>query len=61
MRWKWIERGIAMLVGALGTWPATIGIGGKEGEWQKKEDWNIKRKESKESMNIQTIYQGWRI
>jgi len=50
-----------MLVGALGTWPTTIGIGGKEGEWQKKEDWNIKGKESKESTNIQTIYKGWRI
>jgi len=30
MQWKWIEGGIVMLVGALGIWPTTVGIGGKE-------------------------------
>ena len=44
-----------MHVEALGIWPATIGIGGKEGEWQKGEDWNMEGEGSRESMNIQTI------
>ena len=44
-----------MLVEALGIWPATVGIGGKEGEWQKEEDWNIEGKELRESTNIWTI------
>ena len=44
-----------MLVGALGIWPATVGIGDKEREWQKEEDWNMEREESRKSMNIWTI------
>jgi len=44
-----------MLVGALRIWPATVGIGGEEGEWKKEEDWNIEGEESRESMNIRTI------
>jgi len=40
---------------ALGIWPATVGIGSKEGEWQKKEDWNMEGGKSRESMNIWTI------
>ena len=55
MRWKWIEGEIAILVGALGIWPTTVGIGGKEGEWQKREDWNMEGEGLRESMNIQTI------
>ena len=39
----------------LGTWPTTIGIGSKEGEWQKGEDWNMEGEELRESTNIQTI------
>ena len=55
MQWKWIEGEIAMLVGALGIWPATVEIGGKEEEWQKGEDWNTEEEELRESTNIQTI------
>ena len=34
MQWKWIEGGITMPVGDLGTWPATAGIGEEGDQWR---------------------------
>ena len=39
----------------LGTWPVIVGIGGREGEWQKEEDWNMEEEKSRELINTWTI------
>jgi len=36
-----------MLVGVSGTWPAIVGIGVREGEWQKIEEWSMEGAESR--------------
>ena len=54
MQWKWTGEKIAMPVGDLGTWPATVGIGEEGGRW-KEEGWSMEEEESRRSMIIQTI------
>jgi len=44
-----------MFVEDLGIWPVIVGIGGREGEWQKEGDWNMEEEVSREICNIWTI------
>jgi len=44
-----------MLVKVLSIWPTNVGIRDRKKKWQRIEDWNMTRKESREFMDNWTI------
>ena len=52
--WILIEDGIVILVGALGTWSATVGIGEEGGRWME-EGWNMGEDKLRRSSIYRTI------